>query len=145
MVLYFETSAILAWLLGESAASAVHAAVDEAQTVLASVIGLVETHRALVHAETGGQIAAADRQRLRGLLARAHRGWVLMEVSSEVRERAGERFPIEPVRTLDGLHLATALLFARVYPDLEVLSLDRRVADNARALGFRVRDAGAAG
>ena len=138
MVIYLETSAALAWLFGESTAATVRRTVDEADTVIASVLTVLEAQRALVRAETGGQITAADRQRLRGLLARAQRGWTLMEVSREVRERAGERFPAEPVRTLDGVHLATALAFARAYADLQVLSLDRRIVDNAGALGLAV-------
>ena len=136
--LYLETSAVLAWLFGEPTAPLVRRAVDEAQTIVSSVLTIVEARRALVRAERGGQIAAATRQRLRGLLARAQRGWMLMEVSHEVRERAGESFPVEPLRTLDGLHLATALAFARVHPDLRVLSFDRRVIDNAGALGLPV-------
>ena len=136
MVVYLETSAVLAWLLGESTAGRVRRIVDEAATIVTSVLTVVEAHRALVRAETDGQIAAADRQRLRGLLARAQRGWTMMEVSPEVRDRAGDRFPVEPLRTLDGLHLATALAFARAYPDLQVLTFDRRVADNAMSLGL---------
>ncbi len=97
---------------------------------------IVEAHRTLVRAEAGGEISAADRQRLSGLLARVRRAWTLMEVSAEVRERAGDRFPVEPVRTLDALHLATALAFARAYPDLRVLSFDRRIVENATALGL---------
>ncbi len=136
MVLYLETSAVLAWLLGESTAGRVRTVVDRAETVVTSVLTIVEAHRALVRAETGGLISAADRQRLRGLLARVQRGWTMMEVSADVRNRAGEAFPIEPVRTLDGLHLATALAFARAYPDLFVLSFDRRFLDNATPLGL---------
>jgi len=103
------------------------------------MVTLVESHRALVRAEHATQISAADRQRLKGLLARAQRGWVLMEVSAEVRARVEEPFPVEPLRTLDALHLATALLFARVYPDLEVISHDQRLIENARALGLGIR------
>ena len=136
MVVYLETSAVLAWLLGESTAGRVRRLVDEADTVVTSVLTIVEAHRALVRAETGGQVAAANRQRLGGLLARAQRSWTMMEVSPEVRDRAGDPFPVEPLRTRDGLHLATALAFARAYPDLLVLSFERRVVDNAISLGL---------
>jgi hypothetical protein len=40
------------------------------------------------------------------------------------------------VRTLDAIHLSTALLFAAAYPDLAVLTSDERVARNAEALGL---------
>jgi predicted nucleic acid-binding protein len=141
MVVYLETSAVLAWLFGETTADAVRRTVDEAEMIVTSVITVVETQRALVRAEMGGHIAAADRQRLRGLLARAQRGWTMMEVSAEVREMAGGRFPVEPLRTRDGVHLATALAFARAYPDLQVFSLDRWILVNATALGLALSPA----
>jgi hypothetical protein len=45
-------------------------------------------------------------------------------------------FPVEPIRTLDALHLAGALAARREIPEIRLLSLDRRVRDNARELGF---------
>ncbi|MEN8148606.1 MAG: hypothetical protein ABFS86_02215 [Planctomycetota bacterium] len=40
--------------------------------------------------------------------------------------------------SLDALHLAMALRARASAPDLEVLSLDRRIRENARALGLVV-------
>ncbi len=138
MVVYLETSALLAWLLGETTAAQVRSVVDQAHTVASSVLTIVEAERALVRAERASDLTGADRQRLLGLLARARRGWTLMELSAEVRTRAGQAFPVEPLRTFDRLHLAPALTFARVYPDLSLLSFDRRIIDNAEALGLGV-------
>ena len=59
-----------------------------------------------------------------------------MEVTAEVLGRAAEPFPAEPVRTLDAVHLATALELRRAWPDLMVLSSDRRVRAGAAGLGF---------
>ena len=44
----------------------------------------------------------------------------------------------EPVRTLDGIHLATLLVLNTAAIDVDVLSCDSRVRENAEALGFRV-------
>ena len=49
-----------------------------------------------------------------------------MAVTDGVLARAGSPFPVEPVRTLDAIHLATALELATAFPDLRVLSFDRR-------------------
>jgi len=57
-------------------------------------------------------------------------------VTAPTRKKAALPFPMEPVRALEAIHLATALEFTRAFPDLRVLSLDRRVADNAIALGI---------
>ena len=103
---------------------------------MTSSLTFAETERAVIRAESEGLIRAADGQRLRGLLQRASSGWMRMTVSEEILARAGRSFPVEPIRTLDAIHLATALAFTRAFSDLQILSFDRRLLDNARALGL---------
>ncbi len=134
--LYVETSAVLTWLLGQTHADDVRARVDAAEVVMTSSLTFAETERAVVRAESERLIRAADGQRLRGLLQRASSGWMRMTVSEDILARAGRPFPVEPVRTLDAIHLATALAFTRAFSDLQLLSFDRRLLDNARALGI---------
>ena len=136
--LYLETSALLHWLLGQARAPEVESSLDAANAVVASVLTLTEARRALVRAERTGVLKAADVERLRGVLARLEGAWSLMEVTSDVRARAEEAFPVEPVRTLDAIHLATALLFARGHEGLSVLSFDERILRNAEPLGLAV-------
>lgn len=134
--LYLETSAVLNWLLGQTDADEVRASVDAAEVVVTSTLTFAETERALVRAESEEILRAADGQRLRGLLQRASAGWMKMMISDEILTRAGRPFPVEPVRTLDAIHLATALAFTKAFADLRLLSLDRRLLSNARALGL---------
>ncbi len=134
--LYVETSAVLTWLLGETRADEVRVTVDSAEVVVTSSLTFTETERAVVRAESERLIRAADGQRLRGLLRRASSGWMRMTVSEDVLARAGRPFPVEPVRTLDAIHLATALAFTRAFSDLRLLSFDRRLLENSRALGI---------
>jgi predicted nucleic acid-binding protein len=134
--LYLETSAVLNWLLGQARADEVRAAVDAAEVIVTSALTLTETERALVRAEHEELIREADGQRLRGLLRHASTGWMKMMISEEILSRAGRPFPVEPVRTLDAIHLATALAFTKAFADLRLLSLDRRLLGNARALGI---------
>jgi predicted nucleic acid-binding protein len=133
---YIESSALLQWLFGQSHAAAARRAVDRADTVLISALTLTETERALVRAENEQLIKGGDARRLRGLVSRAQARWMRMAVTDQVLARAGRPFPVEPVRTLDAIHLATALEFAAVFPDLRVLSFDQRVSRNAEALGI---------
>ena len=137
---YFETSALLAWLLGESRSAEVKKRIDGAEIVATSVLTMIEAERALVRAETGKLLNAGDAEKLRGLLARSKTGWILMEISEDVRARASRFFPAEPLRTLDAIHLATALVFMRVFPALELFSYDQRILKNARALGIGTPD-----
>ena len=64
--------------------------------------------------------------------------WVIQSVDDAIWDRSARPFPVEPVRTLDALHLATMERLAGVIDRLVILSTDRRVRDNARALGFAV-------
>jgi len=133
---YVESSVLLTWLLGEPRAHEVISALDQAQTVVTSVLSLLEVERALHRAEDQRILTAGQAERLRGMLARSKAGWILMEISEEVRSRAGRVFPVEPVRTLDAIHLATVLIFMRAFPDLQLLSYDERILENARPLGI---------
>ena len=72
------------------------------------------------------------------MLRREKAHWDIVGLVDEVVERAGRRFPLEPVRSLDAIHLATALDLVEAHPDLHVLTLDVRLAENARALGLPV-------
>lgn len=136
MTLYAESSAVLAWLLTERPGEAVRDALERAETVFASDLTLIECDRVLIRAAHLGEIpetAAADRRARLGVAA-AH--WALVRVSDEVVARARLPFPEEPLRTLDALHLASALVARQAAPDLELLALDERVRRCGRALGF---------
>jgi predicted nucleic acid-binding protein len=136
--LFVESSAVLCWLLGEPGAAAVRGPLAAAELVVASDLVLVECDRVLTRVVAGGErseAAVADR---RALLERTAAHWNLMPVAAEVIERARRPFPREPVRTLDALHLASALVARARLPGLAVLSLDRRFRDNAHRLGFEV-------
>jgi predicted nucleic acid-binding protein len=135
---YLETSALLAWLLGEPEGDAVRREVDAAALVVTSRLTLVEAERGLLRAEGEGRISPAERHTLVGVLAGARAGWFRLALSEAICERAGKPFPVEPVRTPDGLHLASALTALEAYPDLRVLTLDDRVTKNARGLGLAV-------
>ena len=134
--IYLETSVVLAWLLGEPGSDWVRDAIDQATHVLTSRLTLVEAERGLVRAVHAGRVSEADAGRVRALLAGAARQWAVLALSESVCARAGERFPIEPVRATDALHLASALQAVRAEAGLRVLSLDDRVSRNAQALGI---------
>lgn len=140
-VVYAESSALLSWMLGEPEGDAARECIDRAETIVTSVLTSIEAARAFARAEHEGILSAKEVQGLRGLLRRTLAQWIQMEIDSAVRERAALPFPTEPVRTLDALHLATALEFAQAFPQIELLSFDRRIRDNAEALGIPLSEA----
>jgi len=134
--LYIETSAILSWLLGEPSGLSVPDTLDSHEPVTTSVLTVVEVARVLRRAEHGRLLNAAQHARLLGTFNRAAAAWYALEITPTVRERAAYAFPGGPVRTLDALHLASALELLAVFPDLEVLSFDARILANLHPLGL---------
>lgn len=61
----------------------------------------------------------------------------IFPIDAAVLARVAQPFPIEPLRTLDAIHLATALLFHAIEP-VTLLSTDARLRENAAALGLAV-------
>ena len=133
---YLESSALLAWLFDEPAATPMIRSVEQADVVVTSALTFVEAERAIARIVAERRLKEAPSRRIRGLLARVRSTWVVMSVTDSVLTRAGQAFPVEPVRTLDAIHLASALAFCEALPDLEIVTLDRRIAANAGALGL---------
>lgn len=134
--LYLESSAVVAWLFGEVTAAVVTRAADAADVIVTSQLTIVESERAIHRAVAQRILREAGAHKLRGALERERARWTTMSLTADVLARAGRAFPVEPVRTLDAIHLATALAFAEAFPDLTMLALDRRVSKNATALGL---------
>ncbi|MBX3168237.1 MAG: type II toxin-antitoxin system VapC family toxin [Candidatus Eremiobacteraeota bacterium] len=137
MNLYVETSAVLNWLLGQADASTVARALNAAQNPITSELTLAESWRGLARLKAGGR----DRAQMDSLveqLRRASRSWTLAPMQLGLLRGLMNEFPREPVRTLDAIHLCTALRLRPDVSDLTFLSLDVRVRENALALGFPV-------
>ncbi len=59
-----------------------------------------------------------------------------MREAAALLERARRPFAAEPIRTLDALHLAGALVARVAFAGLVLLSLDRRIRTAAQELAF---------
>ncbi|MBW3535140.1 MAG: type II toxin-antitoxin system VapC family toxin [Gemmatimonadetes bacterium] len=138
MIVYAESSAVLAWLLGEARGDEVAQALGGAERIVASDLTLVECERVLIRAWSSGLLSEAARADQGAHLSRAAARWTILTLDEAVTERARRPFPLEPVRTLDALHLACALVARSAAPDVAVLSLDQHVLENATRLGFEV-------
>jgi predicted nucleic acid-binding protein len=136
VIVYAESSAVLAWLLGEGAATSVQTVLADAERVVASALTPLECFRALARGVATGQLPEADAGAASHLLGSVSRGWALLEMTGPALERARQPFPEEPVRTLDAMHLAAALEFQQALGRLTLLSLDDGIRTNATALGL---------
>jgi predicted nucleic acid-binding protein len=138
MTVYVESSAILAWLLGEPAQTAVLKLLTGADRVVSSSLTAVECARGLARARAARRLSATDELAALRLLEVAESNWDVYDLSDRVLDRSRGTFPAEPLRTSDALHLSTALLFQEVIGPVALLSLDERVRQNAEALGFQL-------
>jgi hypothetical protein len=57
-------------------------------------------------------------------------------MSDEIVERARGSLPEEPIRSLDALHLSSALTTAALIPETTILTFDDRVRRCGRGLGL---------
>jgi predicted nucleic acid-binding protein len=129
---------VLAWLLGEPAGEAARRALAEAELVIASDLTLIECDRVLIRAQTQDEISEAEVSDRHALLNAAAGHWQVLRIDTEVVERARRSFPLEPIRTLDALHLASALVARGSVPGLVLLTLDERIRNVGRRLGFQI-------
>lgn len=137
--LYLESSAILRAIL--VAQADVLQILAEPRPRVASILTFMEAERVLIRSEVERAITSEKAGRLRTWVASVRRNTRLLRLDP-VTARALQRFPVEPIRSLDALHVATAAFYRDEVgaKSLEVLSTDKRVRDNAQALGMRVSD-----
>jgi predicted nucleic acid-binding protein len=138
MIVYAESSAVLSWLLGEPSQNLVLQLLRDAERVVSSSLTGVECARALARARASGRLSASDELAALRLLDVAESSWDVHELSGNVMAQARATFPVEPLRTLDALHLATAMVFHQALGAVALLSFNDRVRDNAQALGLSV-------
>ena len=130
-VVYIDTSALVKLVVREAESDALERALPDLGELATSAITSIELAREVARARADGTAEVADDYAILALLA------ALAEVplDVEVRSAAASLTPIE-LRTLDAIHLASALTLA---DDLTaVLAYDKRLQNAARSRGITV-------
>ncbi len=133
---YVESSALLAALLELDTAA--RNALSAPGRRITSALTLAETARALIRARVAARLTPAEERAALRWLQTFKRRCDIVSVTEPVLARAGRPFPVEPIRTLDAVHLATAESLGEPPQLVAILTRDARVRDNARALGYTV-------
>lgn len=111
-VVYLETSALMAAILEGD--QEVQRLVEGEARLVTSALTLAESSRALVRAAATGRLTTAiELQAARLALDTVSGRLHVVPVSAGILARAGRAFPVEPVRTLDAIHLATTSALPR--------------------------------
>lgn len=136
---YLESSALLAWLFGEPVSGdVIRASVNDAHRVVTSALTLVECHRAIHRAASTGQLSHIEALALKQYLSELAGSWLVVSLDDPVLDRASGPFAGPVIRTLDALHVASALELAREFGSIELVSHDERVRACAVACGLTV-------
>jgi predicted nucleic acid-binding protein len=133
---YIESSALVAALLERDTAALTSLRTKGRQVT--SALTIAEAARAILRARGGARLTADQERAAVRALRRFERRSYVVAVTDAVLARVGRPFPLEPIRTLDAVHLATLELLGEPPPLVVVVTRDARVRDNAQALGFAV-------
>lgn len=131
-----ESSALVAALLERD--SAILRPLPAGTQLVTSALTLAEAGRAIIRARAAGRLTPAQEQAAVRALRTFERRCFILDVDRAVLTRVRRPFPIEPIRTLDAVHLATTELLGEAPQLVTIVTRDVRVRDNARALGYIV-------
>jgi predicted nucleic acid-binding protein len=101
-----------------------------------SALTLAETARAILRARAAGRLAAEQERAAIQALRRFERRCYVVALTEAVLARVRKPFPVEPIRTLDAVHLATAELLGEPPALMTIVTRDDRIRRNAEALGY---------
>jgi predicted nucleic acid-binding protein len=131
-----ESSALVAALLENDAAAL--KPLRAGTQYVTSALTFAEVGRAIVRARATGRLTAAEEQAAVRALRIFERRCFILDVETVVLARVRRPFPVEPIRTLDAVHLATVEQLGEPPQVVTMVTRDVRVRDNARALGYIV-------
>jgi predicted nucleic acid-binding protein len=106
-------------------------------SAVSSELIVAELLRTLDRLRLAASTPDAELARLREAAERNLAALDLVPINRAVVRRAGGAFPM-PVKTLDAIHLATALLWEEHAGEIVFLTRDRQLANAARACGLTV-------
>jgi predicted nucleic acid-binding protein len=135
--LYVETSALLRGLL-EGDSRSLQELRKGSNEAVTSALTLVEAERAVLRGARERRIDAAQQREARRRLREFSERSNVIAMEQAVLDRAAQAFAVEPVRTLDALHLASALYWEQTVGAISILSCDIRIRQNADAYGLPV-------
>lgn len=138
MIAYGESSAVLAWILGEAEGEGAREYLAGAERVVSSTLTAIECHRSIARGARDGTLGPTDELAALRLLESVAVSWVTLEMTGAVLDRARRGFPREPVGIPAAIHLATAAQFHEAMSALVVVSLDEDIRANAEALAMAV-------
>jgi len=104
----------------------------------ASALTFAESARAVLRARLAGQLDLNGERTILRRLRRVEQRCQVAAISDPVLARASRPYPVEPIRTLDAIHLATVEELGETPQLITIVTRDRRIRENALAMGYAV-------
>ncbi len=135
---YFDTSVLAKRYVKEAGSSATRGLLQRFR-FLSSAVTPVEVMSALSRRRAAGELAPKDFLAIRARLLKDRAYWELVEVSERVLRQAEELVQKTDVRTLDALHIASAMMFQAVSGlTIPFITSDAKQRDAAQAMVLTV-------
>lgn len=131
---YIETSALLAAILDRNPEAVGAIRADGLR--IASALTFAEAGRVIVRGARAGVLSPRKQQAATRALRAFERRCHVVAITPEILSRVRLPFPVEPVRTLDAIHLATAEALGEPPILVTIVTRDARVERVAKALGY---------
>lgn len=135
---YFDTSVLAKRYVKEAGSSAPRRLLQRFR-FLSSAVTPVEVMSALSRRRAAGELTAKDFLAIRARLLKDRAYWELVEVGEHVLRQAEELVQKTDVRTLDALHIASAMIFqAASGLTIPFITSDAKQRDAAQAMALTV-------
>ncbi|MEK7384091.1 MAG: type II toxin-antitoxin system VapC family toxin [Elusimicrobiota bacterium] len=136
-MIFWDTSALVPLIVDEPTTSAVRQLLERDNAVVTWWGSALECLSALARLEREHVLGIEQADQARAVLETWRQSWAEVLPTEEVRAQASRLLRRHALRAADALQLGAALVWAGPRPEAHaVATLDRRVADAARAEGF---------
>ena len=133
---FWDSSALFPLLVEEPRSALVRQLLDDDPEIVAWWGTPVECGSAVARLRRERRIDDVDEDRLHDLLARLRAAWIEILPGEEVRLQAMRLLRVHPLRSLDALQLAAAVVWAGSPARGGLVTFDERLRAAARAEGF---------
>ena len=140
MIVFLDTSVMLKLYIVEAESDAIRSIIESGADVAVSSISYVEAHSALARRSRDGSIGRQDISRVIGAFEADWFQFWKVHVDDSILRRAGKLCLKYPLRSIDAVQLAAALLGPEIHEEPFVfLTSDKRIETVARQEKLRTQ------
>lgn len=136
-MIFWDASAIIPLCIDGSQSKVAKGILKKDSSMVVWWGSIVECHSAFARLRRDNVLKHSEEDQVRDLLAILANAWTEVEPSGDIRDTASRLLLTHPLRAVDSLQLAAALVWANKTPKgNHFVCLDRRLRDAARKEGF---------